>query len=325
MIDKWLVLKASGGGGLGDSIKSLLVAAYYAHLSQRTLVVDWRGSVYAEQGVDVFAHLFKLKNITTQRDLPQSNSIFPPAWLGRLDKSLHDVYTEDEWSSWQRSDVIKTYSFDMSKLDYEHDVLVMWDFDQAHVLNRHINDAQTDMQFYQIACQRFLSFSDNFQAKIDQVCHLFPDKRIGVHIRATKEFDSNKAQLSLSAYISAVKRIFKNNQDYALFLATDNAEIQTQFKQCFPATMTIDKWFAKAGESLHMNQQCPDQLSNVSDALLDIVLLSNSSYIVVTPQSSFSEIAEIFSKSQNQNVVIIDPTSHSIWSKLKRLIKRRYI
>ena len=99
MSDKWLVLKASGGGGLGDSIKSLLVAAYYADLTNRVLVVDWRGSVYAEEGVDVFSYLFKLKNLKTQQPLPSSKDIYPDAWRGRLDKSLHEVYTQDGWDS----------------------------------------------------------------------------------------------------------------------------------------------------------------------------------------------------------------------------------
>ncbi|NNC98698.1 MAG: hypothetical protein HKN85_00810, partial [Gammaproteobacteria bacterium] len=58
MSRKWLVVKASGGGGLGDSIKSLLVAALYASLSGRTLVVDWSGGVYSDGDDNPFWRLF---------------------------------------------------------------------------------------------------------------------------------------------------------------------------------------------------------------------------------------------------------------------------
>ena len=275
MSDKWLVLKASGGGGLGDSIKSLLVAAYYADLTNRVLVVDWRGSVYAEEGVDVFSYLFKLKNLKTQQPLPSSKDIYPDAWRGRLDKSLHEVYTQDGWDSWQRSKVIETYSFDLSKTDYDQAVLVMWEFDQVNALCQNQADLANPTDLYQAACKKYLHFSDMFKAKLSPILATFTEPMLGVHIRATDEFNSNKGTLLPDTYLNAVNNQLKSKPDLGIFLATDNVSVQAWFKQHFPNVIITDKWFAEAGQPLHMNEQCPDVLLNVSDALLDIVLLSH--------------------------------------------------
>ena len=69
MSDKWLVVKASGGSGLGDLIKSVLVGALYASLSKRIFVVDWAGSVYSDDGINIFPKIFKIKGLESQLEL----------------------------------------------------------------------------------------------------------------------------------------------------------------------------------------------------------------------------------------------------------------
>ena len=321
MTDKWLVIKASGGGGLGDLIKSLLGAAVYASLTKRCLVVDWCGSVYDTEGVDIFESLFQLENLKVQKQLPSSNDIYPFAWKGRLNKSLHDVYMEDQWPSWQRSKVIERYSFDISKLDYSYAVLVMWEFDQVEKLLPFIRDVFTGTQMYQYACKNHLRFSPLFQKKLNDELLSFSECMIGVHVRASNEFsDSKGSQLELGRYFHAVDKIHKKGQ-VDLFLATDNKNVQLAFKKRYVSLYSIDKWFSVPGEPLHLGANCPDSLSNLVNALMDIVLLSHCSFIVITSQSSFSQMAEIFSKSNNHNAKIINPSKKRFLPKLKRVLR----
>ena len=325
MADKYLVLKASGGGGLGDSIKALLVAATYASLSNRVLVVDWNGGVYQQGDNNALDHLFRLTNLRTQKALPEPSSIYPESWFGRLSKSLHEVYTLDGWETWQRAKVIDRYSFDLSKLDYTYDVLVMWEFDQVGKLSEHITGAESSNGVYSYACKQFLRYSDSFQKALEQNLARFNSLTVGVHVRSTKEFAENKGQLALNHYIKTVDRALKKSNQKALFLATDNQEVQRLFEERYPSVYSLDKWFAEAGEPLHLNKQCPNQLSNASDALMDIVMLSYCPSIVITPYSSFSEMAEIFAKARDNNVVILNPKPVRVLSKMKRLFKLKQL
>ena len=320
MTDKWLILKASGGGGLGDLIKSLLVAAVYASLTKRCLIVDWCGSVYDTDTVDIFEQLFQLENLSTQKMLPDSDDVYPCTWKGRLNQSLHDVYIEDKWSSWQRSNVIERYSFDLSKLDYSYDVLVMWEFDQISKLLPFVAGVCSELEMYQYACNKHLRLSAIFQKKLNKELASFSESMIGVHVRASTEFSDNKGgQLELDRYFHAVDKIAKKGRA-TLFLATDNKSVQSAFKQRYKKLYSVDKWFSTPGEPLHLGGKCPDNVSNVINALLDIVLLSHCSFIVITPQSSFSQMAEIFSKSNNHNAKIVKPSKKVFLPKLKRAL-----
>jgi hypothetical protein len=91
-----LVVKGSGGGGLGDRLWSVLVAILYCRLSGRAIFVDWTDGLLAEQCINAFTKLFSIQGIEVMSDLPEEEvSIHPQAWRGRLRRSLHEVYVED--------------------------------------------------------------------------------------------------------------------------------------------------------------------------------------------------------------------------------------
>ena len=320
MNKKCLVLKAAGGSGLGDLIKSLLVAVAYASLTKRYLFVDWSNSVYSEE--NVFALFFKLEGIQQLAELPSSGDIFPRSWNGRLNKSLHQVYHDDEWSSWDRNKVIETYSFDLSSLNYEHDVLVMWEFDQAEKLFPFLNGIETELSFYQYVFTNFVKFGDEFQSQLDSRVASLKHPMLGVHVRATNEFNINKASsLTVDDYFFEVDQVMALNEVETLFLATDNANVQSEFEQRYDNVISIDKWFSQPGEPLHLDSHCPNEISNIHSALMDIALLSRSDFLVVTPSSSFSQIAVIFSSLVGRNMIVIKPYKKNIKTKFKKLVK----
>lgn len=322
MTDKYLVVKASGGGGLGDSIKSVLVAALYASLSDRILVVDWLGSLYSDGQINPFNNLFEIKNIRSQEQLPNSDDVFPVAWQGRLGKSLDEVYVEDGWEVWDRGRTIECYSFDLGKLDYSSEVLLMWEFDQVTKLSDLIDaPISNTLEAYRYAADRFIRFSPEFMQRLALYDKEFKKPVVGVHIRATNEFTENKGSLAVKHYLTAIDKLIKPGQ--SLFLATDNADVQSLIKQHYQNVITTTKWLAEPGQPLHKNNDCPDDLQNMTDALLDIVMLSKCNKLVLTPNSSFSEAAQIFA---GPTVEILHPAQVQPFKRkfvysLKRLIK----
>lgn len=314
MTHKYLVVKASGGGGLGDSIKSVLVGALYASLSDRILVVDWFGGLYGNGEINPFYSLFEITNLKSQAQLPDSADVFPGAWRGRLDKSLHEVYTEDGWEHWDRARTIGTYSFDLSKLDHASDVLLMWEFDQISKLSTLITEPVSNaIDAYRYSATQFLRFSPEFRKQLAPYAEAFGKPVVGVHIRATNEFTEDKGSPALEHYIAAIDKTIEPG--HSLFLATDNAEVQSTIKHRYQNVITTPKWFANPGEALHLNTDCPDHFKNMVDAMLDIVLLSKCSKLVITPNSSFSEVARIFS----------DPSVEIVRPVVKRSFARKIV
>lgn len=305
---KYLVVKGSGGGGLGDRIRSVLVAALYANISKRILVIDWSDGIYADADVNAFHRLFQLKNVKSQVLLPKSSKVWPIAWKNRLQKTMHDAYVEDGWLNWDRGKVIEQYSFDLSKLDYEHTILVMWEFDQLDKLKPFYPEyADSDMNMYQYAFNNFLEVGSDLSDKIDEILSDFSENMLGVHVRATKEIQANKGMVTLDTYLHQIEKIKKKHNCGGMFIATDNIDIQQELLLKYPESIVHKKWFAKPWESLHLNDQCPDLLENARNALIDIVLLSKCQYLCYNGLSSFGLIAHIMSEAKHGNVKVLLP------------------
>lgn len=293
---KSLVLKATGGGGLGDCVKSVLTAAHYAKLSNRALYVDWSGGIYADKGQDPFYQFFKLVGVELLKKLPDSNDVHPPSWQRRLTRSLHDVYVEDGWKSWNRSQIIQFYSFDLARLDYPNEVLVMWDFDQLAKLTE-----SSSIEVLRGLRKKYLRLSpsmfDQFKAVKDEIGTV----GLAVHIRATNEFQQSKIGLSVSRYFLVVDSVLRETKDrLPIFLSTDNKNVEVEFCNRYPSTVVNNKWFAGAGEPLHLAPNRKDKLATLRSAMLDVLMLSNGQVILITPRSSFSELALIFAASNAQ-------------------------
>ncbi len=307
---KALVLKASGGGGLGDSIKSVLAAALYANRSNRALYVDWSGGVYSADGLNPFGDFFELLNVQSIEELPDTDDVYPESWRGRLNRSLHFVYTEDNWSSWSRSDVIARYSFDLNRLDYPQDALVMWEFDQLQKLIPTVSiQALRDLR------KQYLAIKDRAFPQLDALFEDSGSLDLGVHIRATDEFNSNKGGRKLSDYFNMLDRCGASDNSKSIFLATDNIDIQNSFLARYPHTATIEKCFSEPGKPLHLDNHSATKEEVLRSALCDVLALSKCKSLVITPGSSFSELAQLFS---DNDIHVLTPSS----SKLKDAANR---
>lgn len=315
---KYLIIKGSGGGGIGDRIRSVLTGIIYAKLSKRTIFVDWSDGRLIPQRRNVFYDLFELKNIDHTDRCPVSDDVFPGTWKGKLRASLHDQYRTLSLQQWDRQVAIDQFSFDQTVLDYPHEVLVMWEFDQLERFSSHDAHGSALSQMQKVAAEH-IGINPAIAAKVQefrQRAFLPGEAIISVHIRATDEFRRQKNAVNLEQYISRIRRCMQmaatqgNQEKIKIFLATDNREIEDLLRGKFAGQLvTRNKWFALPGERIHFNRSCPDAQQSLHDAMVELCLLAESDYLIYQHNSSFGMTAHFFSKSMAGHVYPLEPES----------------
>ena len=324
---KYLIVKGSGGGGLGDRIRSVLTGIVYAKLTNRTIYIDWSDGKLIPQRRNVFYEIFHLKNISYVSDCPVSDDVLPSIWRGKLDASLHDQYQESALVNWDRQAAIELFSFDQRHLDYPQQILVMWEFDQLDSFSDYYAPESGNTLMRYIAAEHLAVnevISDEVQ-RYKQKTFLAQEKIIAVHIRATNEFRQQKSTVELDHYILQIVRCMRPLKGQVkIFLATDNSEIERQLQAEFPDQLyTRDKWFAGPGDKIHFNEQCPDADKSLRDAIIEICLLAESDFLIYQHNSSFGMIAHFFFKAQENKVFTLVP-SVGLMTRLKCRINKNF-
>ncbi len=117
-------------------------------------------------------------------------------------------------------------------------------------------------------------------AKIDKIRQQFGPHAIGVHIRRT----DNKLAMeksSTDAFISAMKSELKNHPDTMFYVATDDLMEEEKLRKQFPG-----KILSNQKRDLSRNT-----ITGIQDALLDLYCLANTTKIIGSYFSSFTDIA----------------------------------
>ena len=306
-MNKYHIVKITSSG-LGDAIKSVLAGALYADLSNRTLIVDWRRSRYSNSDENTFEGLFEIVNLNYSENAPKGLKVAPLRWQDRLGFSMHEIYTEDEWPEWNRLEVIKAYSIDFNKLDYDASVTVSWDFDQTYKMLKHYPNCNTLDELYKYSAKSFLNVHKSIHKRVKSISKHLPKDYLAAHIRDTQEFASNKGMTAREKYYNLIKNHIKSDEE-SFFLATDNRDVQTNLSRAYPNVQTQEKWLGKAGQALHMDENCPDKLENAKQALVDILMLSKASILICNNLSCFAKCAQYFSIRENQKVVNVSRES----------------
>jgi hypothetical protein len=298
-----VIVKSSQASGLGDLLKSALAGVAYAMASDRRIYIDWSGNIYNYGfGQNLFYTLFDLKKVRQLDCLPVGNDdVHPASWRGSLEKSFTQLWADHGEAPWNRYEAIRTYSFDLGRVDYPESVLVMWDFDQFHSVRRHIPgygpQTGNDYQAMAAVFARHMKLKDALQQRIDAEWARIAGGQnvLGVHIRLTNESIHARGAISIETYIECIHTIIKQTGITRIFLATDNKYAQKKLIMEFgDAVFVVDKWFGKPGEALHLNNSaCPDAWENIIGAISDIFLLARCAKIVCQTNSSFSQSASI--------------------------------
>jgi hypothetical protein len=317
MSQRTLILKGSGGAGLGDKLWAVVVGIMYARLTERVLVVDWRDTTYGDGTKNYFPDLFSLSEIEHILDLPEAGSVIPEAWRGRLQNSLDEVVIGDRFA-WSRAGGRARYSFDQSRLNYDEDHLVMWDMDQfpdvkAHFVQRFQEHRElSDEQIQAIVFQRHLKPCEDVvvRASTFQKDHFVSGNMIGVHVRKTQESDANRPNPEVEQFIRETGRLLKAERQRKVFLACDNRAVIELFETRFGSARVyvFPKWMPAAGMHMHMNPECPDQLQSVRDAMVDAMLLGRCDWLISSRSSAFSWLGRMFSAIPEACKTTLSPT-----------------
>src|SRR5579871_3449573 len=134
--DKYLVLK--GKAGLGNRMLAALSAILFARLTQRKLVIDWRDETYSDDRSNVFPHLFECPGTDLGDAVPETDSISPNIWRGRMAQSVAEVIQEIDPSAHTSRSGYRRFSADLTRLDHPETVLVMFSYTHTiPALRRH--------------------------------------------------------------------------------------------------------------------------------------------------------------------------------------------
>ena len=318
---KYLLLKPSISAGIGDQVLALISAVAYARLTNRVLSVDWRGGLYGmPRDENLFDRLFEVSGVEIEAPIPEDRSVCPAAWKGRLEKSFDQVRKEDKFESGRHAS-INIYSVDVTRLDYDEDVLVMYDFSGFKKMipdlieNRIIKNCKSQTKAIEQIFDRYVHFKEGpslfLHENWEKISSRFLNGRvIGVHVRETQESFDTYGQLKRNRYYNQIDSILERNSSVkSIFLATDNAEVQAEFKSKYGDKIFYkEKWFAEVGSPLHQSlDDCPDNWVNLMDAIFDIYALSQCDYLIRREESSFSKLSECIGVFENDKVKILSP------------------
>jgi hypothetical protein len=306
-----LVVKGSKTG-LGDRIRAVLVGALYAEHAQRAMFVDWRDGMYGPAGTNVFEQFFRLQHVDWRREPPADDSLVvaPPAWQGRIAKSMDTVYREDGALPWNRDDAVARYSVDLARADHAEPVVVTWEFTQTDRMRAWLPAPLRGLPteaIEQWAWRRYLRLAPALEGEVDAFFAGLEGATAGVHVRATLEFEQQKGGIPMRAYHRVLDRLVSVDGVRHLVVATDNQAVLAQLRARYPQVRAINKWFPAAGEPMHLAPQCPDPLAMARDALLEMALLARCDWLVSVQHSSYSVIARLMSAAPASRRITLRP------------------
>lgn len=297
--NKFVLVK--GKAGLGNRMLSALTGILYARLTGRRVYVDWSDYTYSNDGSNAFHRFFQCSLFSPTDEIPETDSVNPSIWRGHLHESVIDMqrpYGIDNQES------RRTFSIDLTKLDYQEDVLVLWTNTQRVNLLR-IHFTGSFNQFNKASTKDILSkllredltLHPQVRERVNQ-CKLnwFKQKTVGVHIRYT----DRKARLPAIKW--KLDALLKREPELQIFLSTDNLEIKKMVEQSYAGVVTTPHWYPTPGSHIHQNQNCSDRMESGIEALVDLYLLAECDYLIIDTSSSLSYVANLLTKAPCSNI-----------------------
>lgn len=316
---KYVLVKAKGG--MGNRILCTITGLLYGRLTGRCAVVDWRDVSYSDDGSNVFDYFFDCPQAYSEEILPETPSIRPSLWKGKLHRSMSSMIHEFDPDKHQSCLIHKKYSVDIRKLDYPEDVVVFWHYTgRIKDLMCHLNnngddyaDSNADAVVRKVLTSR-MRLSERIRQRIDDFKRTtWPEKVIGVHIRHTDR------KIPLAKYQRNLRRLTRRHPDAHIFLATDSCTVAEEFRCQYKNVFSTDKWFPRGSASMHQNPNCPDKRENGVAALVDMYLLADCDCLIYSSHSTFSLISRIMSNAPYRDIVDVDRYNPRV--RIKRLIR----
>lgn len=314
-----------GDLGLGNRILCLLSALLLARLTGRRLLVDWRDPLYARDGGNAFPELFSCDLAAPLDELPNTDSVAPRAWRGRLDATAHELRREVFGPTWVDPLAWEPFSIDLARIDRPERVLVFTSFfDLIDPLRRFLTGphaalrrTSTDALLRRL-WDEHLSLAPALRARVDAFrASALDGPSIGVHVRASD------LRTRDTAIERAVARAVARRSELTVFLATDNRDVVERYRRRFARVVTTPKWYPPPGEPMHDHPDRPDGLLGAADALVDLHLLAACEHLVMDSRSSFGRLATLRSSADRGAIVDLHPGRHVPLALRRRVMRLR--
>ena len=328
MIKNKNILLVKGSDGLGNRILCLLTAFLYARLTKRQLVVDWSDHNYSNDGSNVFNRFFQCNGSVSTDELPDTDSVAPLIWRNHLRESVLEMGIRYTPKSIGHPNTWSKFSIDLSKLDYQEDVLVMWSFfEQVRILRRHFSGEfaalheKSTKTILRKVLEENLILNPLIRERIDGFKDDWPKRRtVGVHIRYTDKKSRVKAMCR------KLNTLFKHDPEMQIFLATDNIDIKEMLENKHSRVITTPKWYPAPGKPMHKRSAYSDRVEHGIGALVDMYLLAECDCLILDESSSFAYVASLLARMPSTRIYnfqrgrrIPSDVRHQIWILMRRL------
>lgn len=301
-----------GDLGLGNRILSLLSAALLARLTGRRLLVDWRDGLYAADGANAFPELLASDLAEAFDALPETRSVAPPAWRGRLDEAAITLRGEVFGPTCGYPWMWERFSVDLARIDRPERVLVfVCFFELVDPLRRFMTGPHAALRrlpteaLLRHLWDEHLRLAEPLQARVERFRRdALGGPAVGVHVRASDLWTR------VAAIERAVGKVVARRPELAVFLATDNRDVLERYERLFPRVVSTPKWYPRPGKPMHDNADRPDALQGARDALVDLHLLAGCEHLVIDSRSSFGRLAALRSVALRDRIVDVHPGRH---------------
>ena len=321
--DSKAYILVKGMGGLGNRMLSVLTASLFAVVSKRRLLVDWRDPIFTGRSgaaPDLFSELFVSQLVEPLPDKIHAASVAPPLWSGRLDETLGVVGRDHDPLFYKKFGSFRQLAISLRRVEYPEDLLVFWSWREVmRPLRGHLErvdprfQRMTNQAILREAAQKFLQPCERVQSIVSQfVDDNFQGRMLGLHIRATD------LRAPVEKLLRAASRQIKRYGCDGVFCATDNAEVEDRVRLTLPNVVTLPKQLPKGAVPLHYDPDCQDRIERATQALVDMLLLSQCQNLVYASRSSFGYVASLYAP-EGQIVRDVDRINPKVQA--KRLVQ----
>jgi len=283
------ILLIKGKGGLGNRILSAVCGLVFADLTGRLAVIDWRDGSYAPLGTNAYPLLFNTP-LTQPCDAfdAVATPVSPPLWTGHLGLTPQAMIEKFVPHSHSSPTGYRRLCTDLARLDAPDDIAVFWSYlPKFGRISRHLRldprfASKSEKAIINDYLARFFTPNSRIFRQVNAVSTRIGQPYIGVHIRYTDR------KIPLEPVKRRLRKKLCDMLNAAIFLATDNADIQEQIAREFANVHHIPKYLSTDGSRLHWPTSDIAKLAEAENALIDMWVLSRSDHLIYSRRSTFS-------------------------------------
>lgn len=297
-----------GKGGLGNRLLCAAGGILWGRASKASVCVDWRDGAYGEIGTNSYYALFSDAPGWDVDSIAAAGSVTPSVWQDRLHLSVAELMEELDPRLHRSVFASNVISVRPCVPAASGRISVYWDYtDRVRESRRLLAGERGSAGYWDILGNYFLR-DLTLQGQLEREFLSWREGLIdpwgavvGMHIRASDRMTP------IGKLIESAKREVRRVRADAVFLATDNREVERAVSRELRNVQVLPKWLpSKTGSPAHQSVDYASRHRNGEEALLDIWLLSHCRSIIFCRRSTFGVVAALRGRSRGASVVDVD-------------------